>query len=374
MKKLSPFLFLICWSCEDTNETESTITFVKYFDYSNQTYGKYVQQTTDGGYVIAGSKDGDFLLIKTDYKGDDEWYKIFGIQGTGDYANCVQQTQDGGYIIVGSTESSGSGNRDVWLIKTDIQGSEEWNKTFGGSDDDGGYSVQQTTDGGYIISGETRSFGSGNSDAWVIKTNSQGQEVWNKTYGNAGYDYSYSGEQTTDGGYIICYFNTNFPDYTNYLLKIDSEGNEVWNKTIGSVATNNILYSVQQTNDGSYIMTGFHTSASTSERNVWLVKTNSQGDVDWSQMGVVGTGKDTKQTQDGGFITTGYEYPNVLLHKTNSQGQIEWSKSYIGDGNNYGESVQETEDGGYIITGYTDCCGGWHAFLIKTDNYGNTEL
>ena len=322
MKKLYPFLFLICWSCEDTNEIEKTITFIKYFDYSNQTYGESVQQTTDGGYVIAGYNDGDYLLIKTDYKGDDEWYKIFGIQGTNDYANCHQQTQDGGYVIVGSTESFGSGNRDVWLIKT----------------------------------------------------NSQGQEEWNKTYGGTGYDYSYSGQQTTDGGYIICYFNSNFPENTNYLLKIDSEGNEVWNKTIGSVASNNILYSVLQTNDGSYIMTGFHTSASNSERNVWLVKTNSQGDVDWSQMGVVGTGQDTKQTKDGGFITTGYEYPNVLLHKTNAQGQIEWSKSYIGGGNNYGKSVQETEDRGFIITGYTDCCGGWQAFLIKTDSEGNTEL
>ena len=164
-----------------------------------------VQQTTDGGYIIAGTNSNispDVLLIKTNANGDSLWSKTFG--GTSeDYGYSVQQTSDGGYIICGYTESFGNGNKDVFLLKTDGSGIAQWYQTFGGTDDDEGHSVQQTTDGGYIISGTTFSFGNGSSDVYLIKTDGNGIEQWNYTFGTNYYDIGYSVKQTNDGGYII---------------------------------------------------------------------------------------------------------------------------------------------------------------------------
>jgi len=349
----------------------------------NQTYGgnSYdegysVQQTSDFGYIITGATlsfgagNWDVWLIKTDSNGNEEWNRTFG-GSSYDKGSSVKQTNDHGYIISGATYSYGPGDFDVWLIKTDSVGNEEWNYTFGGSSVDWGYSVQQTNDGGYIISGYTDSYGAGDSDVWLIKTDSNGNEVWNSTFGGIYYDKGFSVQQTNDGGYIITGYTVSYDaDYTGcdiWLIKTDSNGNEEWNRTFGGTGVSNKFdmgYSVQQTTDSGYIITGDTEIYFVSESDVWLIKTDSNGNEEWNRTfgGFASDrGRSVKQTNDSGYIITGWATsysvidPDIWLIKTDSSGNEDWNYTY-GFGENSGDwgySVQQTSDGGYIIAGAT---------------------
>ena len=356
------------------------VMFVKTFGGSEMEYGRSVQQTTDDGYIITGEMDRDVWLLKTNSNGDSLWSKTFG-GNTIDKGYSVQQTTDGGYIITGYTWSFGNGNSDVWLIKTDSQGNEEWEKTFGNSYSNEGYSVQQTTDGGYIITGYYVAAGN-IEDLWLIKTDSQGNEEWNKTFGGSEVDKGYSVQQTTDGGYIITGYTWSFGNGNSavWLIKTDSQGNEQWNKTFGG-AYNQYGRSVQQTTDGGYIITGHYVAAGNIE-DLWLIKTDPQGNEEWNQTfggSEVDWGYSVQQTTDDGYIITGKTRSfgngnnDVWLIKTDPQGEEEWNQTFGGSESDEGRSVQQTTDGGYIIIGSTTSSSGSNLWLIKTDSNGNEE-
>ena len=306
---------------------------------------------------------------------DTLWMKTFG-GSNHDLGHSVHQTTDGGYIIAGVTNSFGAGNSDIWLIKTDAFGDTLWTKTIGGIGYDESYSVQQTTDGGYIITGYTESIGASNSDILQIKTDAFGDTLWTKTFGGSGWDFGSSVMQTTDGGYII---TGSMDAYTGYgdicLIKTDAFGDTIWTKLFENWGEG---HSVQQTTDGGYIITG----VSNLYLDVRLIKTDAFGDTLWTKTydrGADDSGNSVQQTTDGGYIITGYTndshgYPDVWLIKTDSSGDTLWTKIFGGQWSDVGYSVLQTKDGGYIIAGQlSGLFGGMEAvWLIKTNDSGDT--
>ncbi len=206
------------------------------------------------------------------------WERTFGGKKS-DAGYSVQQTSDGGFILVGMTESFGAGYQDLWLIKTDAEGQMIWQRTFGGSEGDVGLSVQQTSDGGFILLGGTVSFGAGEtSDFWLIKTDAEGQMVWQRTFGGNDWDIGVSFQQTSDGGFILLGGTESFGagDYDFWLIKTDAEGQMVWQRTFGG-SNWDVGLSVQQTSDGGFILLGETRSFGAGETDLWLIKTDAEG-------------------------------------------------------------------------------------------------
>ena len=374
----------------------------KTSDRAFQDWITKTQQTNDGGYIAFGITETyghggkDFWLIKTDSSGDEEWNKTFG----GPYEDAAlggQQTSDGGYIITGFTTSLGGGGTDLWLIKTDSNGIEEWNKIFGfgGWIYEWAMFVQQTSDDGYIVTGCTMSYGAGGFDLWLIKTDSSGNEQWNKTFGGIYNDYGFVVRQIEDG-YIITGGTDSFGTYGihyAWLIKTDSDGNELWNKTFGG-KKNDMGHDVWPTTDGGYILLGYTNTYAyeNNSRDFYLIKTDENGNeqwnrtydgsdiVSWVEVPGYSSGMCVRQISDGGYVllgTTDASYgPGpicVKLMKVDNSGNELWNQTYGGDSYDEGYWFNETSDGGYILCGSTRSFGtstsdGW---LIKTDSLGN---
>jgi hypothetical protein len=205
--------------------------------------------------------------------------KTYG--GTGDdRASYVLQTSDGGYIVVGDTGSFGADSIDIFLVKTDANGNIIWAKTYGGIVDEYAYSVQQTSDGGYIVAGETHSFGAGYYDIFLVKTDANGNIIWAKTYGGTNQDFARSVQQASDGGYIVAGYTGSFGAGSNiFLIKTDANGNRIWAKTYRGAHLDH-AFSVQQTSDGGYIVAGHIQPLDLDgEKDIILIKTDANGDI-----------------------------------------------------------------------------------------------
>lgn len=353
-------------------------TWNKTFGGMTGDVGYFVTPTLDGGYALTGKTNypiGEIVLIKTDANGNKQWDYTYG-SGAG---FCVQQTADNGFIITGDTGMVG----DVKLIKTDSNGVEQWNTTFGGSKSDVGYSVQQTSDLGYVIAGASVYVGPpGTWDAWLIKTDSGGVKQWDSKFGTNFEDYAYSVQQTTDLGYIIT--GATNPTNTNldvYLIKTDSGGNMVWSTSFGG-ANDDYGQSVRQTTGGGYIVSGWTESYGAGGSDVYLIKTDASGNPVWTKTyGGVNSdySRRVRQTSDGGFLVAGSTdsmgagQSDIYLIKTDASGTKTWETTLGGAGNDYGWCAQETSDGGIIVVGetYSYGSGSSDIWLIKL---GGTTL
>jgi YD repeat-containing protein len=323
------------------------------------------------------------LTLNTNYYGAPVllWNNTLG-GGNDDNGRSIKQISSGDYIISGGTKSYGLGDFDVWLLKLDFNGILLWNRTFGGVGYDIGVSAQQTTDGGYILGGYTSSFGAGNYDYWLIKTDSTGNAIWNKTYGGAEHDYLASVQQTSDGGYILGGSSSSFGagNYDYWLIKTDSTGNTEWNKTYGGpLADQGGL--VQQTTDGGYILSGGTYSYGAGNRDILLIKLDSLGNQLWNNtFGGIDYEHpySTQQTDDNGYVIIGRTYSfgvgdsDVWLLKVDSNGNLLWNNTFGGNGLEYGYSISQADDGSYIIGAVTSSfgAGDYDVWLIKTDSIG----
>jgi uncharacterized delta-60 repeat protein len=264
-------------------DNDGDTLWTRTFGGSGADYARSVQQTDDGGYIMAGYSESfgegerDFYLVKTNNDGDTLWTRTYG----GDYddwANSVQQANDGGYIVAGLSRSFGAGFSDIYLVKTNSQGDTVWTRTFGSTGDEDAQFVQQTTDGGYIVAGASDSLGTDNPDFYLVKTDSQGVTLWTRTYGGIYGDYAHSVQQTADGGYIVAGSTEPFgaclgTDF--YLVKTDSQGDTLWTRTYGG-NNEDVAYSGQQTTDGSYILAGYTESFGAGNLDFYLVKTGPE--------------------------------------------------------------------------------------------------
>jgi hypothetical protein len=331
-------------------------------------------QAVDGGYAIAGQAGDDAWLVKTDASGTKVWSKSYG--GTGhDAVYSLVQTNDRGYALAGYTDSFGAGNQDFWLVKTDASGNLQWNKAYGGTNAEWAYVLAQTSDGGYALAGYTRSFGAGNGDFWLVKTDSLGNHLWNKTYGGIGDDEAYALTQTGDGGYAIAGYTKSFGvgDRDFWFVKTDADGNMQWNKTYGGTGYE-VAYALVQTGDGGYALAGYTDSFGAGNGDAWLIKTDADGNMVWNET-YGGTGSDgassAVQTSDGGYALAGATssfgagLADMWLVKTDTEGNMQWNQTY-GEAAPYSDwasCVVQTSDGGYALT------GDLYAYNPSTDNF-----
>ena len=280
-----------------------------------------------------------------------------------DEGRCVKQTIDGGYIVAGWTWSSLDNYWATRLIKTDVLGNVIWDKEFDG---DNGSDVLQTFDGGYIIACES------DTNA-IIRTDNLGNLLWSKSYIS---DYGFIAiQQTSDSGFILVGDTFNILSYSNILLlKLDADGNEQWLKVFGDSTDENAL-DIEITNDNSFLVTAHRNS------ELWYIKTDSTGDTIWTQtfsnIRMVDSDLSTSKTADNGFITTGSttDGDSLILLKIDSFGNKQWRKGINKYEYQAGCSVSQTNDLGYIISGYTysDSLNFGAAWVIKTDSLGFVE-
>ena len=340
-----------------------------------------------------------------------EWAKCYG-GSSFDYAESIQQTSDGGYIIAGSTESNDCditgdhGDFDYWIVKLNSSGNIQWQKSLGGSDDDEAYSIQQTNDGGYIIAGLSGSNDgnvTGNHGDWdycIVKLNSSGNIEWQECLGGSSNDYAISIQQTNDGGYIVAGSSEssdgdvtgNHGHFDCWLVKLNFNGNIQWEKCIGGSDGEGAL-SIQQTTDSGYIVAGYSSSedgdvtGNNGASDYWIVILNSSGNIE-RQKSLGGSSIDyansIRKTSDGGYIVAGWSISNdgdvignhgkydYWLVKLDLDLNIKWQKC-LGGKDNDAHSILQTSDDDYIVAGSSESSdgdvagnhGGWDFWIVK---------
>ncbi|MCF7811967.1 T9SS type A sorting domain-containing protein [bacterium] len=314
-----------------------------------------------------------------------QWTRTYGGVRSDECYSMIQTT-DGGYAIAGRTESFNTENLGFWFIKTDADGDSLWSLIIDGENRDECHSIIQTADEGYALAGFTMSFGSGHSDMWLVKIDSVGEIIWSQTYGGEGGERCFSIIQTSDGGYALAGETHSFGagEWDMWLVKTNSDGDSLWSRTFGG-RDEDRCYSIVQTGDGGFALAGLTKSFRAQGTDMWLVKTDNNGDSLWAYK--YGYRNDEEcysmiQCSDGGFALAGKYDPggvswdrDMLLLKTDEEGDSLWSRRFGGSGNEYCQSIKQTPDGGYALGGWTTSFGmngTSDMWLVRTDTNGDS--
>ena len=343
----------------------------KIYDNSR---GYSVKQTSDGGYVIGVGFYGDFTLFKTNSQGDSIWTKYYQF-ATDETVVKLEITLDGGYILCGTVDNPETGI----IIKTDTNGNQQWFNTFPNVESIN--SIKNTSDGGYIMTGVFKNQ-LGDNEVWLGKTDSQGSLIWSNTFGGNNNDGGYSVKETIDGGFIIAAIYRPFPgdtieDSSVFIIKTDSLGNKNWDIIYSNNNTSDQCFDIVETIDG-YI---FFKNINQGEL-FELIKVDFSGNDLWSKFPVgskFNQGFCMQNTNDGGYIIAGIGIDKlsdtvvgISIIKTNFLGDTLWTKYFYGLSNAWGYHIEQTSDGGYIITGMTFIKNvAYGLYLIKIDGNGN---
>ncbi|MEM3566561.1 MAG: CARDB domain-containing protein [Candidatus Bathyarchaeia archaeon] len=322
-----------------------------------------VEKTPDGGYIIAGSTGPlgglyNFWVVKTDINGRQLWNRTYG--GSGDEwafgiaVSDVTSPIDGGYIVAGVTNSSGAGDYDAWIVKIDENGNEQWNKTYGTSLFNAVYDIESLPQGGYILAGSTKNPFPWASDFWLLRIDANGNLLWNKTFSRPDIDVAYDVEITPDGGFVlvgVAYDGATIQWMR--IIKTDSEGNMVWEKLFGLMEYFPMMlkgFGVTISSDGGYVAVG---SAPLPRNTFCVVKYDPYGNQEWNKtyVGIALCALDIETTVDGGYILCGVVSEDFGIIKIDSCGAIQWSVTY--DLNATAVDVELAPNGGYIVAGYT---------------------
>lgn len=320
---------------------------------------------------------------------DTLWTGLYG-GADEDYARAVIQTSDGGFAITGDfgRVSGEPDSGDVWLMKVSSSGNQQWSKSYSGDKLDRGYALVQLSDDGFLIAGETSSRGNGFSDLWVLRTNSSGDTLWTKTYGGTGTEFAEDLKLTGDGGFVVLGMTRSFGAgaLDCWLVRCDANGDTLWTKTYGGIASD-VVASIAETSDGGYAIIGNTFSfGEQGQPDMWLLRTDANGDTLWTNVyngphypWSTDDGDYVKELSNGDLLLLGATngLPNtsnrdIWLIRTDANGDTLWTQSYGGTMTEDAVGLVELQDGGYMIAGYSFDNNGDQALVICTNANGDS--
>ncbi|MBW6483758.1 MAG: T9SS type A sorting domain-containing protein [Vicingaceae bacterium] len=401
-------IFCFCVFFLTTAKAQPTIEWEKSYGGSGFEFLYSMQKTADGGYILAGSSvsndgdltnnqgAGDYWIVKIDSIGTLEWQKSYG-GSEHDEAYSVQQTTDGGYIVAGMSNSNdGDINdhngsvtvSDCWVLRLDNLGNIIWKKSLGGSGSDKAYAIQQTTDGGFIMSGLSSSndgdvsvYLGGFWDYWVVKLDAFGNIQWEKSLGGNGNDAAFSVYQSNDGGYIIAggsnstngHITNNKGGFDYWVVKLDNLGNIQWDKSYGG-SGGDFAYSIKQTNDGGFIIYGDRGSLDgdlvncNGTNSTWVVKIDNFGNIEWGSclninigggsFPLIRSNDGVYLSNDGGYLFVSHLSGSYWVGKLSGSGGLLWSKTLGGSNFDESKAIIQNSDGSYLVAGHTNSSDG----------------
>jgi len=385
MKKLLFLLtFLLPWTF-----IYPQVTFLKQYNYSGHDTGYDVLQTSDGGYIMVGqtsSTSGSAFIIRTNQYGDTLWTRAYG-GNLSQVFSSIKKTSDSNFIVCGRTYGLGFSACNYLLIKINANGDTLWQKAYGGYSDDDANGVIQTSDGGYAITGVSCSFGQGFASIYFVKTDSNGNTLWTKTYDRYWANYGWDLKQLDDNGYILLgtIKKTSTGDnWDIHVIRTNENGDTLWTKVYGGIARDDAC-SIIKTNDGGFIIVGCTKSYGVGGYDSYIIKINSSGIIEWSKTyGGINDDITYKgiSTSDNSFAIVGRTASfgtggeDVYLIKIDSNGDTLWTRTFGSNWDDLGCDLQQTIDGGFIIAGWSN---NWYqgydykekALLIKTNSFGH---